>query len=286
MLYVFTDMAQRLLYIGETCGAKQAMEIQLQYGEGTVGREISDSIDVTVLKSRELQPVASVELSLDETLSEIGKNKQDSLPKRKDKQTIAIAVPNESRSLPIDEILPNLLKWLYSQVSDLKAERVTIIIGCSLHAGNEEEVIVNPVPLNLPQSCQIYAHDAFNSTTVSLGGTTRGTPVLINEVFTTADYKIVVGQVDPSQFIDFTDGISGLITSCSGKTTLEHNHSLMFEPAARVGVIKNHPVREDLNESAFRNQELKMSVRKDFLFGRTLSKFDVVIHSEMDPGVL
>lgn len=47
----------------------------------------------------------------------------------------------------------------------------------------------------------------------------------------------------------FTDGAMGVIISCGGEATIEHNHSLMFNDDARVGVLDGNPVFEDLNEA-------------------------------------
>lgn len=379
------------------------MEIQLAYGQGTIGIQIPDSVEVTILEPKKLDSVSSVELGLNKALAMAVERDTDILPGLKENQTVAIAIPDETRPLPIAEILPHLLEWLFQKIPDLTPQRVNIIICCGLHAGNERKTIEHLVPLGMVQGCGVIVHDAFNSPTVNFGATSRGTPVLINDGFAKADYKIVVGQIDPHQIVGFTDSVSGLITGCSGETTIEHNHSLMFHDAARVGVLEGNPVREDMNEatdiigidlavdfvlapnkeivkiyagrpvetlrrcaktcadlygvainkkfdivvascggypkdiclyqaqkglnlasqavktgghilllaalsrgvgddiyfdyvsqfttpeevlSDFRKQEFRMGAHKAFLFGRTLSEFDVAVHSEMDQGVL
>ena len=379
------------------------MEIELKYGEGTIEIQIPDSVDVTVLEPKKLESVSSVESCLNKALVRAGEHHADILPGSKENQTVAIAIPDETRPLPIAEILPHLLDWLFDKIPDLTPERVYIIIGCGLHASNERETVEHLVPHHLPKGCHIIVHDAFKSATENFGVTANGTPILINDAFAKADYKIVVGQIDPHQIVGFTDSVSGLITGCSGEATIEHNHSLMFDEAARVGVLAGNPVREDMNEAAdivgidlavdfvlapnkeiikvvagrpvdtlreganiasdlygvaidkkfdivvascggypkdiclyqaqkglnlasqavkagghilllaaltqgvgddiyfdyvsqfttpeevlsdFRKQAFKMGAHKAFLFGRTLSEFDVAVHSEMDKGVL
>jgi len=379
------------------------MDIQLKYGEGTIKIQIPDSVDVTVLEPKKYDTVSSVESSVKKALAKAGELHPEVLPGVKENQTVAIAIPDETRPLPISKILPHLLDWLFGKISDLTPERVYIIIGSGLHASNEIETIEHLVPDDLPQGCRVIVHDAFASPTVYFGTTAKGTPVLINDAFAGADYKIVVGQIDPHQIVGFTDGVAGLISGCSGEATLEHNHSLMFDDAARVGVLEGNPVREDINEAAdmvgidlavdfvlasnkeivkviagkpistlhegakiaadlfgltinkkfdivvascggypkdislyqaqkglnlasqavksgghilllaalsqgvgddiyfdyvsqfttpeevlsdFRKQEFKMGAHKAFLFGRTLSEFEVAVHSEMDQGVL
>lgn len=379
------------------------MEIELKYGKGTVEIQIPDSVNVSVLEPKNIESVPSVEHSIDEALVRATELHTDILPGSKEKQTVAIAIPDETRPLPMAVILPHLLSWLFEKIPDLTPERVNIIVGCGLHASKEMGTVERLVPKDLPQGCHILVHDAFSSPTVHLGTTAKGTPVLINEAFASADYKVVVGQIDPHQIVGFTDSVAGLISGCSGDVTVEHNHSLMFDEAARVGVLSGNPVREDMDEASalvgidlaldfvlapnkevvkviagrpvdtlrkgasiaadlygvvidkkfdiivascggfpkdvclyqaqkglhlasqavkpgghilmlaalhqgvgddiyfdyvsqfttpdevvsdFRNQEFKMGAHKAFLFGRTLSEFDVVVHSEMDQGVL
>lgn len=226
------------------------MEIQLKYGEGTIGIQIPDSVKVTVLEPRKMESVSSVELSLKKALGRAEEFDSDILPCLKENQTVAIAIPDDTRPLPISKILPHLLEWLFRKIPGLKHQQISLFICCGLHAGNERKTIEHLIPLGAAQGCSIIVHDAFNSQTVDFGTTTRGTPVLINEGFAEADYKIIVGQIDPHQIVGFTDSVSGLITGCSGEATIEHNHSLMFDDAARVGVLDGNPVREDMNEAA------------------------------------
>ncbi len=84
---------------------------------------------------------------------------------------------------------------------------------------------------------------------VDYGLTSRKTPVRINADFAGADFKIVIGQIDPHQFVGFTGGAKGVVIGCAASETIEHNHSLMFYEGARVGRIAGNPVREDLNEA-------------------------------------
>lgn len=226
------------------------MEVQLKYGEGTIEIQIPDSVDITVLEPKKIRSVSSVKHCLHEALAQASERHTDILPGPKENQRVAIAIPDVTRPLPIAEILPHLLNWLFDKIPDLTPERVNIIIGCGLHADYERESIEDLVPHQLPQGCRIIVHDAFSSPTAYFGTTAAGTPVLINDAFAIADYKIVVGQIDPHQIVGFTDSVSGLITGCSGEATIEHNHSLMFDDAAKVGILAGNPVREDMNEAA------------------------------------
>ena len=61
--------------------------------------------------------------------------------------------------------------------------------------------------------------------------------------------RIVIGQIDPHQFVGFTGGSKGVVVGIASAASIEHNHSLMFEEQARVGRLSGNPVREDMNEA-------------------------------------
>lgn len=242
-------MARRLLNMNNNY-KEDEMELQLQYGDGTIEVKIPKSVDVAILEPKLMDSISSIENCLYETLRQAGEQQPDILPIVNDSQTVAIAIPDASRPLPTAEVLPPLLNWLFTKIPGLSPEQIYIIIGCGLHANNEDETVEHLAPQDLPQGCNIIFHDAFNSQTEYLGTTPSGTPVLINDRFVKADYKVIVGQIDPHQIVGFTDSVSGFIIGCSGEATIEHNHSLMFNEGARVGVLAGNPVRKDINQAA------------------------------------
>ncbi len=225
------------------------MAIELKYGQGTVSIELPQSADVDILMPNPVRPVSSVKQALTSAFANLDKNNADLLPELRQKETVAIAIPDETRPLPVIKVLPIILDWLFTKISDLIPERVTILVGGGLHPPVDKETLERLVPPKVVQGCRVLAHDAINSQMVDYGTTERGTPVHVNSAFATADYKIVVGQIDPHQFVGFTGGSKGVIIGCGGEATIEHNHSLMFHDDARVGLLDGNPVREDLNEA-------------------------------------
>ncbi len=225
------------------------MALELKYGEGTISISLPESADVDILEPNSVQPVASLEEALVSAFANLEENNSDLLPEIKQQETVAIAIPDETRPLPVIRVLPFLLDWLFAKIPDLLPERVTILVGAGLHPPLNKETLERLVPPKIAQGCRVLSHDAINGRMIEYGSTKRGTRVLVNHAFATADYKIVVGQIDPHQFVGFTGGSKGAIIGCGGEATIEHNHSLMFHDNARVGVLDGNPVREDLNEA-------------------------------------
>lgn len=256
------------------------MDIQLKYGDGTIEIQIPESVDVTVLEPKKHETVSSIGCCLTKALVQATEQSADIIPVLKENQTVAIAIPDKTRPLPTSDILPHLLDWLFAKNPSLTSDQVHIIVGSGLHASSERASIEDSlVPTDLPEGCRVIVHDALSSPTVHIGTTKKGTPVLINDAFAEADYKIIVGQIEPHQIVGFTDSVSGLITGCSGEATLERNHSLMFDDAAKVGVLIGNPVREDMNEAA---EMVEIDLAVDFVLAPNKEVVDVFVGHPVD----
>lgn len=226
------------------------MEIELKYGDGRKLIRIPDRADVTILKPAELPVVESTTDALEQVLGDpLGCESFQQMLQRAQPASISIAVPDETRPVPLEPILPMILEKIRQTLPALQPSAVTVVIGGGLHPpldnGGRERV----VPGRIAPGCRIVAHDALHNPMVDYGLTSRKTPVRINAEFADADFKIVIGQIDPHQFVGFTGGAKGVVIGCAASETIEHNHSLMFRDGARVGRITGNPVREDLNEA-------------------------------------
>ncbi len=225
------------------------MDLDLKYGTGKIKVHIPESAQVQILEPNHLNPVDSVERELADTLAHLHSSEPAAIDRLKKISTVAIAIPDETRPLPVKEILPVLLRWLFQTLPELNPTEVSIIVGGGLHPPLEDETLNRLVPPEIAGDCQLIGHDANQSPMVDFGHTSRGTPVQINAQMAAADFKIVVGQIDPHQFVGFTGGPKGIIIGCGSSATIEHNHSLMFHDLAQVGILHGNPVREDLNEA-------------------------------------
>lgn len=225
------------------------MDLELKYGAGKVVVSIPESADGIILEPNDMPSLPSISKALTEVLAGVTESDQSLVDKVRNVSTVAIAIPDETRPLPVGKMLPSLLDWLFARVPDLDATGVTILIGGGLHPPVDPETMTRLVPGDIARGCKVAAHDANNSPMVDYGHTSRGTPVLVNKLFAEADFKIVVGQIDPHQFVGFTGGSKGVVIGCGGAATIEHNHGLMFHEKANVGVLHGNPVREDLNEA-------------------------------------
>lgn len=222
------------------------MNIELKFGHEYRTLTIPDDADVTIMKPRELPVLsdigAALEAALDNPL-ECATLEGRSLP-----SSVAIAVPDETRPAPLKILLPVLVDRLLRIWPALDPKNIRIVVGGGLHPAPDEAQLGRILPNDL-RGCTVVSHDALTSPMTSFGLTSRGTPVEINAAYGEAELKLVIGMIDPHQFQGMTGGAKGVAIGCASKALIQHNHSLMSDPAARVGNILDNPTRLDINEA-------------------------------------
>ncbi|MEH0021448.1 MAG: nickel-dependent lactate racemase [Desulfobacter sp.] len=226
------------------------MKFNLKYGDGVKAVEIPEKADVSFLRPETRPAMASVPDALDTALEyPLGCSSLACLLKEKTSPRIAVVVPDATLATPVKPLLSVVLEHIFDALPTLARQRISIIVGGGLHAPADRQIQEQLIPMDLAAGCTILSHDAEFSMVRDLGDTTRGTPVRINRTVADADFKLVIGQIDPHQFVGFTGGSKGVVVGCGAPETIAHNHSLMFETHACVGVVDGNPVREDLDEA-------------------------------------
>jgi lactate racemase len=224
--------------------------VELKYGKGRIKVDIPEKAVVSILEPLHAPVLASVPEALDAALSAPrGCPPIEAALAARRPRSVAIAVPDETRPAPLREILPVLLHRLEAALHTALADGVTLFVGGGLHPPADAAAIERILPPEITRGCRVVAHDARRAPMRDYGTTSRGTPVRINAEYAAADFKLVIGQVDPHQFVGFTGGAKGVVIGCAAPETIEMNHSLMAQPNAHVGQLKGNPVREDMNEA-------------------------------------
>jgi nickel-dependent lactate racemase len=224
--------------------------VELKYGTGKIRIAIPAKAKVSILKPQRAPVLDSIGDTLAEALhAPLGRPALETILQNRRPRSIAVAVPDETRPAPLSEILPPLLDRIGAELAQPVAQIVTLFIGGGLHPPADAAAIQRILPAGIARGCRIVAHDAHTAAMRDYGLTSRGTPVRINAAFAEADLKLVIGQVDPHQFVGFTGGSKGVVVGCAAPETIEKNHSLMSQPNAQVGRLAGNPVREDLTEA-------------------------------------
>lgn len=156
---------------------------------------------------------------------------------------VALIFSDETR-LP-SPYLASLLRMLSKKVKN-----VSLIVACGTHVPPSEDYlkrIIGEEPLG--------RNVVFSSTKNSLsrfrtiGQTTRGTGVEVNEEVLDKDFALSSLCVRPHYFAGFEGGAKAILPGCSSPKATSRNHSYVIgNPFARELITRGNPVREDINE--------------------------------------
>ncbi len=161
--------------------------------------------------------------------------------------TAAIAVNDKTRPVPhLQQLLPLINRLNSIGIPD---QKILIIIAVGTHKPAGRAEIMSTLPAEVTGRVRVVSHDCDDiENLVSLGTTTRGTPVTINKRFYQADLRIVTGNIEPHHFMGFSGGVKTACIGLGGRTTITTNHRMLADPRAVIGSLEENPMRQDLEE--------------------------------------
>ena len=219
------------------------MQLQIPYGKTRLNAEIADSYCLEVLLPKDAAPTADPAGAVKEAVYHpLG----DVRPPQKG-QSVAIAINDKTRPVPHDHLLPPLLAGI--RRAGIPNADVALIIASGTHPVMPPDEYPWILPPEILRGYRVICHDANNDADLTyLGQTSRGTPVHINREYVAADYRIVIGNIEPHQFQGFSGGVKSAAIGLAGKQTIQHNHAMMRENQARLGEYERNPARQDVEE--------------------------------------
>jgi nickel-dependent lactate racemase len=137
-------------------------------------------------------------------------------------------------------------------------ERISCLVGGGIHRPPTEEEIRCLLGEELAARIEVHAHHASDpAECVTLGVTSRGTPVALNRRLLETDHVVVVGGITFHYFAGFSGGRKGVLPGCAAEPSIQRNHKLSFDERTldkRAGVtsgrLEGNPVHEDMVEAA------------------------------------
>ncbi len=160
--------------------------------------------------------------------------------------SVAIAINDKTRPVPHKALLPPLLEAL--EKLGIPPAAITFVVATGLHGPMPDSEFAEILPADILARYRVVSHDATAPDLVRLGTTSSGTPVEVNRLFADAGLRVVVGNIEPHQFMGFSGGVKTAAIGLAGKATINHNHAMMLDPRSDLARYDDNPARQDVEE--------------------------------------
>ena len=222
------------------------MHIQLPYGRGTLPLDVPEKNLIEVVVPKEFIPPQQPELMIKDALHHpLGADPLSTAVGRGD--TVAIVIDDYTRPCPTKLLLPPVLDEIKNAgVNDLD---ITIIIATGTHTPPSSETIKELVGDKISRNYMIISNDAVNGQHINVGRTKRGNDIEVLRDYVEADFKILLGDIEFHYFAGYGGTRKSILPGISSKSTVQRNHSLLFEKNSRMGVLRDNPIHQEMNEA-------------------------------------
>ncbi len=243
------------------------MRFRLAYGKQWLDFALADEMIAAVLEPRHFSP----ERTPDEILRLALSSPIGSPPLKeivKPGETVAIITSDITRPCPSHELLPPVLNELHSAGIDKKD--IAIVFALGSHRRHSEEEKQKLVGDKIFGKYRCIDHDP--SDCLSLGETSRHTPVEIFRAVVEADRRICLGNIEFHYFAGYSGGSKAIFPGVSTNSAIQANHRMMLEDGARSGNLESNPVRNDLDE-------IGNILTIDFILNVVLNQQKEIVHA-------
>jgi nickel-dependent lactate racemase len=222
------------------------MHIELPYGKGALGLDVPDKNLIDVVGPKEFIQPGQPEVMIKEALRDpLGTDKLSKLVGPGD--TVAIVIDDYTRPCPTKTLLPLVLDEIKNAgVNDLD---VVIIVATGTHTPPSDDIIKELVGDKIFRNYMIKSNDAVHGQHVNVGTTKRGNDVEVLKQYVDADFKILLGDIEYHYFAGYGGTRKSILPGICSKNTIQRNHSLLFETHSRMGMLKENPIHQEMNEA-------------------------------------
>ncbi len=160
---------------------------------------------------------------------------------------VAIAVNDHTRPVPHRQLLPPLLARL--EDAGYSRSRITFYIATGSHEAPSEAELRQILPPDITEGCAVRIHNCRDAKQLVHLGTTRlGTPCEINRSYVESDLKIVVGNIEPHQFMGWSGGAKSAAIGLAGHKTITANHRHLTRKDCGPCRYSDNPMRMDVEQ--------------------------------------
>jgi nickel-dependent lactate racemase len=213
------------------------MKVRLQYGHTGLAVDIP-SDRVTVIEPRFVEGLTDEAQAFREALREIvGAGNR-----------VAVVIPDSTRPLPSDRLLP----WLFEELGHVPADRFVIVNGTGSHRANTPEELQAMVGEDVLSRYRVVNHDSHDpQTMVEVGRSPEGEVVLMNREYVEADRRIVLGFIEPHFMAGFSGGYKGIYPAVGDIASIlrYHDANRIGHPRSTWGVLEGNPTQETIRHN-------------------------------------
>jgi lactate racemase len=158
---------------------------------------------------------------------------------------VAIVIPDITRPLPSDRLLP----WLLAELSHVPAENFVIINGTGSHRINTPKELAAMVGEEIFSRYRVVNHDSHDPATLKFAGKTKdGHDVFMNKDYVEAGKRIALGFIEPHFMAGFSGGYKGIFPAIADIDAIMHYHraEVIGHPRSTWGVLEENPTQEQI----------------------------------------
>jgi len=216
------------------------VKVHLQYGREGLDVEIPGT-DVTVVEPRFLPGLPAEAVAFrDAVRRPVGSPPLREIVKASDR--VAVVIPDLTRPLPSDRLLP----WLFEELAHVPAEQFVIVNGTGSHRANTPEELRSMVGPDVLARYRVVNHTAHDLATMLPAGRSRdGGTVYLNREYVEADRRIALGFIEPHFMAGFSGGYKGVFPAVADIASIMRYHDArtIGDPRSTWGLLEGNPTQ-------------------------------------------
>jgi nickel-dependent lactate racemase len=216
------------------------MKVHLQYGREGLEADLPGR-DVTVIEPRFVPGLPDEAAGFREAVRRpIAAPPLREVVKASDR--VAVVIPDLTRPLPSDRLLP----WLFAELAHVPAERFTIVNGTGSHRVNTKEELAAMVGRDVLGRYRLVNHTAHDPSTMLPAGKSRdGETVYLSREYVEADRRIVLGFIEPHFMAGFSGGYKGIFPAVADIASIMRYHDArtIGDPRSTWGLLEGNPTQ-------------------------------------------
>jgi len=222
------------------------MKINLQYGKDGLDLDV-DAPNVTVIEPKFLTGLPDEAAAFQDAVS----SPIECQPLRElvdPTDSVAVVIPDITRPLPSDRILP----WLFAELGHVPEENFVIVNGTGSHRVNTPAELAAMCGADVAKKYKIVNHNSFDPETLKLAGNgDDGQPIFFNKEYCEADKRIVLGFIEPHFMAGFSGGYKGIFPAVADIQSIMRYHDAptIGHPQSAWGVLEGNPTQTKIRKN-------------------------------------